>query len=88
MSKSGSASHATTSSEIAESAVPARSCRTPVSVALVSYGLGVTVSSVSLGHAATSPELEVAVNCCHDSMILRSSESLTGWIRAQNQGDR
>ena len=88
MSKSGSASHATTSSEIAESAVPAGSCRTPVSVARVSYGLGVTVSSVSLGHAATSPELERKVNRHDDSMILPSSESLTGWIGPQNQGDR
>ena len=80
MSKSGSVSHATTSSEIAESAVPFGSCRIPVSVVLVSYGLGVTVSSVSLGHAAVNPELEEAVNRRYDSMILRSSESLTGWI--------
>ena len=58
MSKSGSASHAATSSDSAESALPAGSCRTPTPVALVSYGLGVTVSSVSFGHAATSPELE------------------------------
>ena len=78
MSKSGSASHATTSSEIAESAVPAGSCRIPVSVVLVSYGLGVTVSSVSFGHAATSPDLEVAVNRRYGSMVLQSSESLTG----------
>ena len=78
MSKSGSASHATTSSEIAESTVPAGSCRIPVSVVLVSYGLGVTVSSVSLGHTATSPDLEVVVNRRYGSMVLRSSESLTG----------
>ena len=61
MSKSGSASHATSSSEIAKSAVPAGSCRIPVSVILVSYGSDETVSSMSLGHADTSPESE-AVN--------------------------
>ena len=88
MSKSGSVSHATTSSEIAESAVPAGPCRIPVSVVLVSYGSGVTVSSVSFGHAATSPELEMTVSRRYGSMILPSSESLTGWIGPQNQGDR
>ena len=58
MLKSGSPSHAATASDIAGSAFPAGSCRTPVSAALASYGLGVMVSSVSLGHAATSSESE------------------------------
>ena len=43
-----------------------------------------TVSSVSLGHAATNPEVVGG----QPSFPPRDSESLTGWISPHNEGDR
>ena len=58
VSKSGSALHATISSDIAERAPPAGSSSVFVADSSVSRGYGrTTVSSVSFGHAATNPEV-------------------------------
>ena len=62
MSKSGSASHAATSSDINKNVLR---LGIPVFMApvglkkMVSFGSNKMVSSVSLGHAATNPESEV-----------------------------
>jgi len=46
-----------------------------------------TVSSVSLGHAATNPEVGGS-ELSFSTVIQRNTESLTGWIGPHNQGDR
>ena len=76
MSKSGSASHAMSDSDILESALPCGACRILIPMILASYGLRKMVTSVSLEHSATDPELEAASRNYH-LVILRSAESLT-----------
>ena len=57
VSKSGSALHAFTNSEVAERTLPTGSRRYPVSVTSAISGTGqIAVSSVSFGHKATNPE--------------------------------
>ena len=46
-----------------------------------------TVSSVSFGHADTNPEAGCSRLCYHPC-IQRSAESLTGWVKPQNEGNR
>ena len=74
MSKSGGASHAMTDSDILESALPSGACRILVPVILASYGLRKMVTSVSLEHAATDPELKAASRN-YRLVIPRSAES-------------
>ena len=76
MSKSGSASHAMSDSDILESALPSGACRIPVPMTLASYRLKQMVTSASLEHVATDPKLEAASRNYH-LVILRSAESLT-----------
>lgn len=60
VSKSGSASHAMSDSDILESALPSGACRIPVPMTLASYRLKKMVTSASLEHVATDPKLEAA----------------------------
>ena len=83
--KSGSASHAPTNSDItsAKSGVNSHSVRLSY---LKQYGK-MMVSSVSLGHAAANPEFR-SNQLSSSPVTLQTGESLTGWIRPPDQGDR
>ena len=86
VSKSGSALHAFTNSDVAERTLPAGP-RYSVSATTAVSGWGqMMVSSVSFGHAATNPEVGGSESPPASSDP--SVKSLTGWISPRNQGDR